>query len=367
MVNPGSFGSSNPPKPQRAARKLGSVVTAISGAIVAVLTVLALVLPAPYVTESPGPTINTLSSVNGKKLVSIEGRQTYPSDSELDLVTVYVDGGPVSRVTTFDVLASFLNPGRAIYPQYLIYPEGATQDEVNKSNAADMTNSQDLARAAALSFLKIPFSTELSVVALSDNSASAGKIQPNDVIKAFNGTQVNGQVQLRDAVAANKDAEATVTVLRDGKQVDVRVKPAKSDSGVYLLGVQLAQKFTFPFSINFNLSNVGGPSAGMMFSLAIIDQLTPGSLAGGKHVAGTGTIDADGTVGPIGGIAQKMIGARNAGATLFLAPADNCNEVTGHIPSGLTVVRVSTLSDAYTAVDKYGKGEDISQLPRCGS
>ena len=122
---------------------------------------------------------------------------------------------------------------------------------------------------------------------------------------------------------------------------------------------------SFPFQVQISLDKVGGPSAGMMFSLGIIDTVTPGDLTGGKHIAGTGTISPDGTVGPIGGIGQKMRGARSSGATLFLAPASNCDEVAGHIPAGLQVVRVENLGEARHAVEVAASGQDTSALPAC--
>jgi PDZ domain-containing protein len=129
----------------------------------------------------------------------------------------------------------------------------------------------------------------------------------------------------------------------------------------------LQYKFTFPFNVTISLDKVGGPSAGMMFALGIIDTVTPGDLTGGKHIAGTGTITPDGTVGPIGGIGQKMQGARSGGATLFLAPAANCGEVVGHVPDGLQVVKVENLAEAREAVRVIGSGGDTSGLPGCTS
>jgi PDZ domain-containing protein len=103
----------------------------------------------------------------------------------------------------------------------------------------------------------------------------------------------------------------------------------------------------------------------MMFALGIYDKLTPGELTGANHIAGTGTIDGSGAVGPIGGIQQKMFGAHNAGAKYFLAPKDNCTEVAGNIPAGLKVFKVTTFEDALKAVSAIGNGEDLSTLPTC--
>jgi PDZ domain-containing protein len=113
------------------------------------------------------------------------------------------------------------------------------------------------------------------------------------------------------------------------------------------------------------LNNVGGPSAGMMFALGIIDTLTPGELNGGQDVAGTGTITADGTVGPIGGIRQKMWGALDAGADWFLAPESNCDEVVGHIPGRLKVFAVKTLDDSLDVLEAIRDDGDLSALPTC--
>ncbi len=117
--------------------------------------------------------------------------------------------------------------------------------------------------------------------------------------------------------------------------------------------------------MTIQLDNVGGPSAGMMFALGIVDQLTPGELNGGENVAGTGTIDAEGTVGPIGGIRQKLYGARDAGAEYFLAPAANCDEVVGHVPDGLQVIRTGTLEESLDALSVIAEGGDVASLPTC--
>jgi PDZ domain-containing protein len=154
---------------------------------------------------------------------------------------------------------------------------------------------------------------------------------------------------------------------RAGQPVTETITPTDNGAGRYILGVMLQYRFTFPFDVKISLDKVAGPSAGMMFSLGIIDKLTPGDLTGGTHVAGTGTISPDGVVGPIGGIGQKMQGARAGGATLFLAPAANCNEVVGHIPGGLQVVKVENLAQARHAVEVAGSGQDTSGLPGCSS
>jgi PDZ domain-containing protein len=252
-----------------------------------------------------------------------------------------------------------------VYPEELIFPTGVTREESQQESAVAMATSQENAVAAALKGLDIPYGQKLEVADLSDGSASEGKLQKGDVFTSINGKPVTSLEVIQAELAAGKGKPATVVVSRDGKQVTETVTPAKNPSGRYILGVLLQYRFTFPFDVKISLDKVGGPSAGMMFALGIMDTLTPGDLTGGKHIAGTGTISPDGVVGPIGGIAVKMHGARADGATMFLAPAANCTEVVGHIPDGLQVVKVENLDEAKSAVELAAKGADTSGLPAC--
>jgi Lon-like protease len=152
-------------------------------------------------------------------------------------------------------------------------------------------------------------------------------------------------------------------VRRGGKEQVLSVKTIASQ-GRTVVGVLLRNAFVFPTKVSINAGEVGGPSAGMMFALAVYDKLTPGALTGGAKIAGTGTIDSTGTVGPIGGIQQKLVGAKRGGATWFLAPAGNCDEVVGHIPDGLKVVKVATFTQARDAVEAIA-ARQTSSLPPC--
>ena len=128
------------------------------------------------------------------------------------------------------------------------------------------------------------------------------------------------------------------------------------------VGVSVLTAPWAPFTIDFNLANIGGPSAGLMFSLAVIDKLTTGDLNGSKFIAGTGTIETDGKVGPIGGITHKMLAAREAGATVFLVPADNCEEAKSDPQDGLEMIRVESLESAVGALETVSAG---GEPPRC--
>ena len=322
-------------------------------------------LPVPYVVESPGPTFNTLGQSQGSPVINVTGRETYPAAGNLDLTTVYVDGGPNGPVSILGVFSAWLDRSKAVYPVEMIYPTGTTKEEAEEQSSVAMTTSQENAVASALNELDISFGQQLQAAGLSNSSAAAGKIEPGDILKTINGKEITSLAVIQEELAAGKGAPATVVVERDGREISQSITPRDNGEGRFILGVMLKYLFTFPFDVKISLDKVGGPSAGLMFSLGIIDTVTPGDLTGGKHFAGTGTISPDGTVGPIGGIGQKMQGARAGGATLFLAPAANCGEVVGHVPDGLQVVKVENLAGARDAVELAGSGQDTSRLPAC--
>lgn len=324
-------------------------------------------LPVPYVVETPGPTYNTLGQSQESPVIKVTGRETYPAAGHLDLTTVYVSGGPNSPVSVLGAFSAWLDPSKAVYPEELIYPTGTTREEAAEQSSVAMATSQENAVASALNELDIPFGQQLQAADLSGDSAAAGKIEPGDILKTINGKEITSLTVIQEELAAGKGAAATVVVERDGQQVTQVITPKDNGAGRFILGVMLKYLFTFPFDVEISLEKVGGPSAGLMFSLGIIDTVTPGDLTGGKHVAGTGTITPDGLVGPIGGIGQKMQGARSGGATFFLAPAANCGEVVGNIPDGLQVVKVENLAEARRAVELAGSGGDTSGLPACTS
>lgn len=339
----------------------------VSGLLAVVLGVAAMSLPVPYVIESPGPTFNTLGTDNGKPVITVSGHETFPAKGGLDLTTVYVDGGPNGPVTSFEALSAWLNASKAVYPEELIFPSGVSKEQSQQESAVAMTTSQENAVASALKELAIPFEQKLQVANIPDDSASKGKIQEGDVLVSIGGKPITALSVVQGELAAGNGKPVTVVVDRNGSQLPLTITPGKASNGRYLLGVVLQYKFKFPFDVKISLDKVGGPSAGMMFALGIVDTLTPGDLTGGRHIAGTGTITPDGVVGAIGGIDQKMVGARSGGATMFLAPAANCDDVVGHIPAGMQVVKVESLAEARHAVEVAATGGDTSGLPACSN
>ncbi len=339
----------------------------VSGILTLALGITAVSLPVPYVIESPGPTFNTLGEDGGEPVISVSGTEVFPAEGNLDLTTVYVDGGPNGPVSVFAAFAAWLNGRKAVYPEELVFPSSVTKEESQEKSATAMVASQENAVAAALRELDIPFEQRMEIASLADDSAATGKLQAGDVLLSINDKPITALSVVQSVLAAGGGEPVTVVVDRAGSRVPAEITPASGPDGRFILGVLLQYKFSFPFDVRISLDKVGGPSAGLMFALGIIDTITPGELTGGTHVAGTGTITPDGAVGPIGGISQKMHGARSAGASLFLAPAANCADVVGHIPDGLQVVKVENLAGAREAVELAGSGADTSGLPVCTS
>ncbi|MGJ4843153.1 YlbL family protein [Leifsonia sp. Le1] len=339
------------------------------------LTLVLAVAPAPFVIEQPGPVFNTLGkdqpvgskeSDKAKPLISIPSQKTYPTAGSLDLLTVSVVGNPDQRPSWFDIISAWFQPSKAVLPVDVVFPPGTTTEQSNAENAALMVNSQQDAVAAALNHLGYDFPEAVAVKQVIKGTPAAGVLKVDDEITSVNGEPVPGVATLRELIDKNgTDKAAEVGIIRGGAASTVSITPVKSGAQT-VLGIGAGMDYTFPFDVKIQLDNVGGPSAGQMFALGIMDQLTPGYLNGGKKVAGTGTIDNEGNIGPIGGIRQKMYAARDTGgATYFLAPATNCNEVTGHIPSGLHVFAVKTLDDSLAALKAISSGGSTSGLATC--
>ena len=355
-------------KPSRRRRWIGWGI--LSVALVGV-TVVAL-LPAPYVIEEPGPVFNVLgeTEVSGKQvpLIDIPTATTFPTSGALKMLTVSLRGDPSQLPNWLDIATAYLNPSQAVLPVDEIYPPGESVDQSNQQGAVDMANSQKEAIAAALTHLGYTFPSVLTVVDLQPGGAADGALKKNDEILSLNDEPVSDVSALRAAIAANGTSKpAQVGISRGGTKQTIAITPKLStgDTPVPVIGIIVGSDYTFPIDVTIQLENVGGPSAGQMFALGIIDKLTSGNLNGGKDVAGTGTITAQGEVGPIGGIRQKMWGARSSGAQYFLAPAENCDEVTGHIPPGLTVFAVKTLDDSLADLKVVAAGGNTSALTSC--
>ncbi|WP_301546737.1 PDZ domain-containing protein [Gordonia sp. X0973] len=361
-------------------RRIATLVVTI--VLFAVFVFVGTSVQVPYVALGPGPTVNTLSTVevaagklpDGKvktrpvPVVDIQGVPTDPTDGHLNLTTVSVSDG----LSLFDALSRWVSRTETLVPRESQYPPGQSNQQVREQNNAQMSGSEQTAQAAALRQLNRP--TKLVLTSVSDAGPAKGVLQRFDEVRAVGGTPVATVEQMQKAVRSHKPGDkVAVDVVRDGKPQTVTVTVGKIDGSdakgkdvtVAYLGVIPAVVNADPaMKITVNVGDIGGPSAGLMLSLAMVDRLSPGSLTGGKFIAGTGTITDEGQVGPIGGITHKMEAAREAGATLFLVPADNCTEALTDVPKGLTLVKVDSLSHAVDSLHAAVAGKPT---PSCSA
>ncbi|GEC07410.1 hypothetical protein SSP24_50650 [Streptomyces spinoverrucosus] len=360
--------------PRRTATMLASTLMLIALLCAGVL------IPVPYSEMSPGPTVNTLGDHDGEPVLRISGRKTYPTDGHLNMTTVRVTSADY-RMNLVEAVYGWLAHDNKVVPHDTLYPDGKTEEESTQENAEEFSQSQESAKVAALKELGVKVESWVIVSTVVKDSPAEGRLHAGDVIKAVDGTAVKAPGDVAELVTKHKPGEDVVFTIVPAKEQAAAEKenrePLKTekvtittttsdDAGEKraIVGISAGTDHTFPFTIDIKLADVGGPSAGLMFALGIYDKLTPGSLTGGSFVAGTGTIDDGGRVGPIGGVEMKTVGARSMGAQYFLTPADNCAAAAKDTPKGLTLVKVNTIDDALGALKDIRDG-NTADLPKC--
>jgi PDZ domain-containing protein len=338
----------------------------ISVVALAALIGVAIALPVPYVKLAPGPTFNVIGDNDGQPFIRIEGTTTYPVSGNLDVTTVRESGGPRGGLTFVEAIGAWFSSADAVVPRELIYPDDVTREELRERQAALFSTSESDAVGAALTYLGIPVSTVVVAVGVVSDSPASEFFQPRDVIRSIDGEEVSVPRQVVEAVRGKPVGSAfTVDVTRQDEDVSFTVvsAPNPEDPSIPYIGVTAGTLFTPDFDIDFTLQNVGGPSAGLMFATGIVDKLTAEDLTAGGFVAGSGTIDPEGNVGPVGGIRQKLAGARSAGAELFVLPVGQCREAAGHVPDGLQVAAVTSLAEAVEAIRAWTAGRPVRECP----
>ncbi len=343
-----------------------TVVLMVSGLSAVVLGGVVATLPVPYVVFSPGPVRDTLgTNAEGGGLIVVEGAETFPTEGQLALTTIRVAGGPLGRITVLDAIQAYADPSRSLRPVETVYPPDETREEAREVSTAQMESAQQSAAVAALLQLGEDVPARLVVSGFGGNPASEAVLEEGDVVVSIDGTEVEGSGALVDLLQDYEPGDVVqVAVDRAGEDLVEPIELAASDEGAVILGVLIAPEYELPYEVSYDVGGIGGPSAGLMFSLGIYDKLSPGALTGGAQVAGTGTMADDGTVGPIDGIQQKLVGARDFGADWFLAPVDNCDDVVGAVPDGIQVTAVATLDEAVDAVEAVA-ADETDGLPTC--
>ena len=327
------------------------VLTLITGAVLLLaLLVGGSQLPVPYAELGPGPTLDTLGvDQSGQQIIQLTGKDAAKTTGHLNLTTVSVR----DRLDLLAAMRGWLDPERAVVPREEIFPPGQTQQQTDQKNTQDFVTSQNSAELAALAYLD---QTKIVITQVAGDSPSHGKLAAKDTITSVQGTAVGDVADLGKVLGATKPGTTvTVDYLRGGKPGSARITTTKGtdedgDTRA-VLGVGVSLESTAPFKVKIALDDrIGGPSAGLMFALGILDKLGPTDLTGGRFIAGTGTIDVTGDVGPIGGIPLKLIAAKDKGATAFLVPSGNCAEASRNPPAGLDLIKVDTLSGAVNAL-----------------
>lgn len=343
----------------------GTVVLGLLAALLAV----AVLLPVPYVTMSPGPTINVLGETGGKQIIAVADHKTYPTKGQLRLVTVSVTS-PGRHINLLEAMLAWFDGTRAVYPRDVIYPPQQSVAQAKQESSVEMVSSQDTAVAAALKELGYSPKTHVEVLGVVKGGPADGKLKVRDQILSVNGTRITDVRQVSKLVQRTPPSQpARFVVRRDGRTRTVTVQPQKSSETPHraIVGITIGLGYDFPFPVNVRLNQaIGGPSAGLMFSLGVYDRLTPGALTGGKTVAGTGTISESGRVGPIGGIQQKIVAAAEAGATLFFVPPGNCTSALhADVKEGeIRLVKAPTMHSAVESLKAYADNPH-ADLPSC--
>lgn len=308
----------------------------------------------------PGPTENTLD------IVAIDGEETFPSSGQLRLTTVAVDGD----LDLLEWVSAMFSRVSDTVDREVIYPEGTSEEDVAEQNDLLMATSQldaTVAGLVAAGYDADELYQGARIVQIAEEGAAEGvdQLEVDDVIVAVDGEPVVRAEEAVAIVGTRSPGDEITLTLQDGTDVRLVATSRPDDPDAALLGVLLQDEVDLPFEITIDAGNIGGPSAGLMFALGIVDLLGPDDLTGGRTIAGTGTITVDGQIGAIGGIRQKVVGATTPRdedeepAEAFLVPRGNFAEAqTAAVPHGVLLVPVGTIDEAVTALRALARGED---------
>ena len=329
-----------------------------------VLAVGVAVLPVPYVTWSPGTARDVLSTT-AEPTIPISDVPTYPTSGRLDMTVVSTTSAD-SQLSLPQALVAYWRPERDALPREAVYPPGKSSEEVENDDAEMMVSAQDDAVVAALRADQERVEQLPAVASVTVGSPAQSALKAGDLIVSVGGTDTPTPDGVLAAVRGAKvGLPLEFVVLRDKVRTKVTVIPAAAASGTGVqIGITVGTGYFYRARISYDLGQkIGGPSAGLVFALAIYDKTTPGELFAGQHVAGTGTINPTGVVGGIGGIREKIAGAQAAGATTFLVPAPNCGDLAG-VKTDLDLIREGTLAEDISALQTLA-GPDPSSVPHC--
>lgn len=318
----------------------------------------------PYYAISPGSAIDTA------RLVAVDEQHSFPPEGKILLTTV-----SLGKVTLLDALQGWLDPATDVVQERVIAPPDVDEAELRQLNLDSMEQSKMSAIGVAFEALGVDAirggGAEIIDVEVG-TPAEVASLRAGDTIVAIDGVPVQVDFEaVRSLSERSPGTSVRLDVLApDGATRTVAVTLARrpDDAARAYLGVRLATKdlaFDFPFAVDVQSDRIGGPSAGLAFTLEVIDRLTEGELTGGIQVATTGTIELDGSVGEVGGVAQKTMAVNRSAATLFLVPTGEAAAAKRFADDDVTVAAVDTLDDALAALAVVG-GNGLA-LPKLAS
>lgn len=341
-----------------------ALVTALMFVSLAAVIALA---PVPFVTWQPGRTVDVLETSGERPAIDVAGARTYPTSGQLHLTIVSTTRADASLSLPEGMIAFWL-PHRTTLPRDVVHRPGQPPDEAQAEDKRLMDTSQQNAVVAALREADMDVVERPAVTSINVDGPSDGRLELGDLILQVDGREV---ATVEDAVEAVRSVEVgdvvQFIVLRNGMERTtlVTTTASNSDPRIPVVGVSFGVGFEYAPQVTINIdSRIGGPSAGMIFSLGIYDVLTPGDLLRDQRIGGTGTISPDGRVGSIGGLHEKIRAAEESGVTMFLMPEANCDDL-GNVRSQMKLVKVATLTDAVTAVEKFAAQGNDADLPTC--
>jgi PDZ domain-containing protein len=305
----------------------------------ALLAFVLYVIPLPYFVFSPG------NAVNVEPLIHVRGHATYPSQGRLLLTTVLP-----ARASAYDLILAWHDPAKVVYPESALVAPGQTDRQADQFQLSLMDTSKIDATYVALSrYAGYPgrHGTGALIESVYPGTPADGRLFAGDVVLSANGRVVADLAALRAAIGSAGYGHAVRFLVRPlgvSKSRTVSVTPGHLP-GLDRPAIGVRPIPNFPFPVSINSQGIGGPSAGLMWTLGLIDVLTPGDLTGGRTIAGTGTISTDGTVGPIGGVQEKVVAAERAGAMIFFASVQDAPDARA-VAHGMVVVAVATYQDA---------------------
>jgi Lon-like protease len=331
------------------------------------MAVLLVVVPVPFVSWSPGGTRDTLGNVGNEPMIKVQGIDTYPTTGRLDMTIVAITPAD-ARLSLPQALLAYWLPYRDALPRDAVYAPGKSAEEVEDEDADMMETAQDDAVVAALRADGQPVTEMPAIFSVTVGGPAHKLLLPGDLVVSVDGITTSDVDAVAEQIRTHRIGEKVrFAVIRDKVQTDVTVTTVESNvqSDVPVVGISLATGYRYHPDISFDLGQqIGGPSAGLVFALAIYDKITDGPLLASRHFAGTGKITPNGDVQGIGGIQEKISAAQKAGAVAFFVPAANCRDLEG-VDTTMALIKVATLQDAIESVERLNLSGDTTALPYC--